>query len=152
MMGDINNKISRVLDTDFEVPSIFKQILRKETSLLPDEEIEDLVFLDREYLRERIESPVYSAAKLLVLTSYGLIIVEEGFIEISDNIMGYKIQHIPFSKITSIELDACLLAGTLKISTSSYGKMEVEIPFNTARYYEDFESFISALRIKIVLA
>lgn len=110
------------------------------------------MFLEREYLQEKNESPVYSAAKLLVLTSYGLIVAEEGFIEITENIMGYKIQHIPFNKITSIELDVCLLSGSLKISTSSYGKLELDIKFNTAKYYRNFEPFIGALRTKIVLA
>lgn len=151
-MSDTKKTITKLLEADFDVPYIFKQILKKETSMLPDEEIENIVFLEREYLQEKNESPVYSAAKLLVLTSYGLILAEEGFIEITENIMGYKIQHIPFNKITSIELDVCLLSGSLKISTSSYGKLELEVNFNTAKYYRNFEPFISALRTKIVLA
>lgn len=118
---------------------------------MPDEQIEALVLLEREYLQEKGESPVFAPAKLLMLTTYGLTIVEEGFVKIAENYMGYKVQHITYNKITNIELDVCLLSGRLRISTSSNGSNQSEIQFNTAKYYRDFEDFIDALRKKIVL-
>jgi hypothetical protein len=148
-MKDVKSKISNVLEADFEVPYIFKQILKKEASLLPDEKIEDLIFLGRDYRQELNESPVQYPSKLLVLTSYGLIIAEEGFMKISDDITGYRIKHIPYKKITEIELDICLLLGVLRISTNSYGREESSIEFNTARFYRDFELFVESLRSKI---
>ncbi len=151
-MTDVAKKITGVLESDFDVPYIFKKVLKKETYLLPDEEVLDLILLEREYLQEKNESPVYSAAKLLVLTSYGLIIAEEGFIQISEDIMGYKILHIPFNKITDIELDVCLLTGVLKVATNAYGKDESDIKFNTDKYYHQFENFIETLRKKVVLS
>lgn len=149
-MDSVEKKIADVLNHDFEVPYAFKQLLRRETYLLPDEEIQDLILLEREYLQDRNDSPIYSSAKLLVLTSYGLIIAEEGFIKITEDIMGYKILHIPYNKITDIELDVCLLTGVLKVATNAYGKSESGIEFNTAKYYHAFECFIEALRKKMV--
>lgn len=151
-MIDVEIKIESVLNNDYDVPYTFKEILKKDIYLLADEQIVDLIWLEREYLQQANKSHIYSAAKLLVLTSYGLVIAEEGFTKISDDMMGYKILHIPFNKITDIELDVCLLDGVLKIATNGYGKNESGIKFNTAKYYPQFVKFIEALRQKIITA
>jgi hypothetical protein len=152
MMTNVEKKIADVLENGFDIPYAFKQVLKKETYLLPEEEILDLILLEREYLQEKNESPIHSAAKLLVITSYGLIIAEEGFIAISEDIMGYKILNIPFNKITDIELDVCLLTGVLKVATNAYGKSEPGIKFNADKYYQAFKNFIETLRKQVVLA
>ncbi len=148
-MFDVDSKIANVLDQDFDAPYIFQQVLKKEVYLLPDELILDLIWLRRETQLEGNETRIYSPSKLLVLTSYGLIFAEEGFTRISEDMLGYKVQHIPYNKISDIELDVCLLAGVLKIATNAYGKNEAGIEFNTAKYYPQFEKFIEILRQKV---
>lgn len=150
-MNNVEKKIADVLNQSFEVPYAFKQLLRRETYLLADEEILDVVLLEREYLQEKNDSPIYSPAKLLVLTSYGVILAEEGFITITEDIMGYKIRYIPFNKITDIELDVSLLTGVLKVATNAYGKSESGVEFDTNKYYHAIECFIEALRKKMVM-
>lgn len=150
-MNAIETKIQEILDRGFDVPSIFKSVLMKESVFTHDEEILDVVFLEREYFNDtKKSSNVFSKAKLLVATSHGLILIEEGMNEINTNYLGFKMKHIMYSKIASIELDICLLQGILKISFDSNSNTETTIEFNTSKYYRSFEEFIDVVRKKMV--
>lgn len=144
-------KIQEVLNRGFDVPSIFKSVLMKESVFTHDEEILDVVFLEREYFNEQKKpSNVFSKAKLLVATSHGLILIEEGMNEINTNYMGFKIKYIMYGKIASIELDICLLQGIFKIASDTSSNAEATVEFNTSKYGRHFEDFIDVVRGKMV--
>lgn len=146
-MRTLAEKIKEITEADFDVHHIFKEVVKRQSIFTEDEEIVDLVFIKREHLNERIEtSPIFSSAKLLVATTHGLVFAEEGFKEISDKYLGYKMKHIYYDKISAMELDMCLLQGYFKVTTASSEQPEIMINFNTANYYQEFESFVKNLR------
>jgi len=149
-MRTLKDKIKDIIEADFEVHQIFKDVVKKQSIFTEDEEIEGLVFIRREHVNERVESsPVFSSAKLLVATNQGLVYAEEGFKEIRDNYFGYKMKHIYYDKISAMELDMCLLQGYFKVMTSSK-EPEISVEFNTAKYYREFEKFVNQIRKKRV--
>jgi len=149
-MRTLKDKIKEIIEADFEVHQIFKDVVKKQSIFTEDEEIEGLVFIKREHVNERVESsPVFSSAKLLVATNQGLVYAEEGFKEIRDDYFGYKMKHIYYDKISAMELDMCLLQGYFKIMTSSK-EPEISVEFNTAKYYREFEKFVNQIRKKRV--
>jgi hypothetical protein len=149
-MRTLKDKIKEIIEADFEVHQIFKDVVKKQSIFTEDEEIEGLVFIRREHVNERVESsPVFSSAKLLVATNQGLVYAEEGFKEIRDNYFGYKMKHIYYDKISAMELDMCLLQGYFKVMTSSK-EPEISVEFNTAKYYREFEKFVNQIRKKRV--
>jgi hypothetical protein len=151
-MTDTETRIKQILDSGLELPKIFKSILRREIGLGKEERILDVLLVQREYRDERdAKSPVHEPAKLLIATEYGLSFVEEGFYEIADSILGYRMKHVGYSKITTIELDVSMLHGELVVS--SYGELiaQLKVSFNTARYFREFQAFIDLLRSKIVM-
>ena len=149
-MRTLKDKIAEIIEADFEVHQIFKDVVKKQSIFTEDEEIEGLVFIKREHVNERVESsPVFSSAKLLVATNQGLVYAEEGFKEIRDDYFGYKMKHIYYDKISAMELDMCLLQGYFKIMTSSK-EPEISVEFNTAKYYREFEKFVNQIRKKRV--
>lgn len=146
-MRSLEEKIRKITEADFDVHHIFKEIVKKQSIFTENEEIVDLVFIKREHLNERIESsPIFSSAKLLVATTHGLVFSEEGFKEISDKYLGYKMKHIYYDKISAMELDMCLLQGYFKVTTASSDHPEIVVEFNTANYYQEFESLVKNLR------
>ena len=149
-MRTLKDKIKEIIEADFEVHQIFKDVVKKQSIFTEDEEIEGLVFIRREHVNERVESsPVFSSAKLLVATNQGLVYAEEGFKEIRDDYFGYKMKHIYYDKISAMELDMCLLQGYFKVMTSSK-EPEISVEFNTAKYYREFEKFVNQIRKKRV--
>lgn len=150
-MKNIKEKIKEIIEADFEVHQIFKEIVKSRSIFTENEEIEDLVFIRREHLNERVDSsPVFSSAKLLVATNQGLVFAEEGFKEITDQYFGYRLKHIYYDKISAMELDMCLLQGYFKVMTSSK-EAEISIEFNTANYYQEFERFVNSIRKKKII-
>ncbi|PTV93543.1 hypothetical protein C8C76_13916 [Halanaerobium saccharolyticum] len=119
-MKSLKEKISGIVDGDFEVHHIFKEIVQNRSIFTEDEEIVDLLFIKREHLNERVKtSPIFSPASLLVATTHGLVYAVEGFEEINDKYLGYKMKHIYYDQISALELDLCLLKGNFKVTTSS---------------------------------
>ncbi|MGM0498920.1 MAG: hypothetical protein ACQERL_01780 [Bacillota bacterium] len=150
-MRSLKEKIKEITEADFDVHQIFKEIVKKQSIFTEDEEIEELVFIRREHVNERVESsPVFSSAKILVATNQGLVFAEEGFKEIRDNYFGYRMKHIYYDKISAMELDMCLLQGYFKVMTSSK-EPEISVEFNTAKYYQEFESFVNSIRKKRIV-
>jgi hypothetical protein len=150
-MTDAEKRIDQILESGLEIPKIFKSMLRREIGLGKEERILDVLLVRREYRNERDpRSPVHEPAKLLIATEYGLSLVEEGFYEIADSILGYRMKHVGYSKVTTVELDVSMLHGELVVS--SYGEMvaQLKVSFNTARYFREFQEFIDLLRKKII--
>jgi len=150
-MKALTEKIRSITEADFDVHHIFKEIVKKQSIFTEDEEIIDLIFMEREHLNERVDSsPIFSSAKLLAATTHSLVYAEEGFNEISDRYLGYKMKHIYYDKISAMELDMSLLKGHFQIITSSSDHPEIEVDFNTAKHYQEFESFVNSIRKKII--
>ncbi|PUU89075.1 MULTISPECIES: hypothetical protein [Halanaerobium] len=146
-MQSLEQKINSILEAKNDVHHIFKEVISKKSIFTEKEDIIDLIFIKREHLNERdIESSVYKSAKLLVATTHGIIFLEEGFKEITDNYLGYRIKHLYYDKISSIELDICLLEGQFKIITDSSEDPVVKVKFNSSNYYEPFENFVDQIR------
>jgi hypothetical protein len=151
-MNNVEKKIKRVTESGFDVHHIFKKVLNKKIIFREDEEIVDLIFIKREHMNERDESsPVASPGKLIVATTEGLIFVQEGFEEIANNYLGYKIEFVSYEKVSGIEFDICLLEGKLVIYTDSSDEANITLEFNSAKYYDLFEDFLDKLRSKIAL-
>ena len=148
-MKTLAEKTNEILESDFDVHHIFKRIVSQESAFTENEEIIELVFIKRKHLDDSdIKSPVQRPAKILVATTHGLVYAEEGFKEIKENYYGYKMKHIYYDKISSLELDICLLHGEFKVETNSSQNPVIELSFNTTQYYEEFEKFIDVVRQK----
>lgn len=146
-MRTLAEKIRLITEADFDVHHIFKEIVKKQSLFTEDEEIVDLIFIKREHLNERVDSsPIFSPAKLIAATTHGLVFAEEGFKEISDKYLGYKMKQIYYDKISAMELDMCLLQGKFKVMTGDSEKAEIVVDFNTANYYKEFEGFVRSVR------
>ncbi|ADQ13670.1 PH domain-containing protein [Halanaerobium hydrogeniformans] len=146
-MKTLEEKIKEITEADFDVHHIFKKIVNKQTGFTENEEIVNLVFVKRKHLDDRDKSSsIISPAKLIVATTQGIIFVEEGFEEISENYLGYKIKHIYYDKISSFELDICLLEAKFMVVANSAKDPEIYINFNTALYYKKFEKFVDVAR------
>jgi hypothetical protein len=96
----------------------------------------------------RNKSDIINPAQMLIATNYGILIIEEGFKEISSDYYGYKIKDVYYNNISSIELDIALLKGEFKVNTIN--NQDVLIKFETAEYYAEFEKFIEVIREKLI--
>ena len=144
-MNTVQTKIQEMLEAGRDVPFIFKEVIRKKSFISQDEEILDLVFLEREYQidSDKTSKLVYKG-RLLVATSHGIISMEEGLSEIATDYLGYRIKHIPYGKLESVELDICLLQGVLLLGASGQSMTKVE--FNTTKDFRKFEEFVNVIR------
>jgi hypothetical protein len=148
-MKSLKEKINEILEGDFDVHHIFKEIVSKQSAFTENEEIIDLIFIKRKHLDERdSKSAVQSPAKLIVATTHGLVFAVEGFKEITENYYGYRMKHIYYDKISSLELDICLLQGEFKVVANSTENPEILVNFNAAIYYQEFEKFVESVRQK----
>lgn len=146
-MKSLEEKIKEIRESDFDVHHIFKEIVGKQSAFTENEEIVDMVFIKRKHMDESDKkSKIVQPAKIIAATTHGLVFAEEGFKEISENYYGYRMKHIYYDKISSLELDMCLLQGVFKVVANSSENAEVEIEFNTARYFQEFENFVSSVR------
>jgi hypothetical protein len=57
-------------------------------------------------------------------------------------------KHVYYDKISSLELDICLLQGEFKVVANSSENPEILTEFNAAIYYQEFEKFIENVRKK----
>jgi hypothetical protein len=150
MNEELKAKIDKIISSDFEAPSIFKTILKKELAFVEKEEILDIVSMKREYVDAVRKQQVYSPAVLIIATTYGLIIVEEGQTPLELEYGGYRIRHILYSKIRCLEFDTCLLLGVFKLIMGSGPEPDLVVEFNTAKYYYDFEALVDLIRRKMI--
>ena len=146
-MKSLEEKINEIRESDFDVHHIFKEIVTNQSAFTENEEIIDLVFIRRKHLDDKDKkSPVSDPAKMIAATTHGLVYAEEGFKEISKNYYGYRMKHTYYDKISNLELDICLLKGVFKVAASSSENADIEIKFNTANYFRDFEKFLNVVR------
>ena len=146
MREDSKKKLNE-LKLSPNIPSIFKTVLNKEYAFAQAEEYLDAMIISREY-QNGLETfgNIHSRAKMIIATNYGLIFIEEGDDEPGAEIAGFKIQHVLYSKISSVELDMCLLAGSFVIHTDFGNRTGIEIKFNTAQYQYEFARFLEVVR------
>jgi hypothetical protein len=152
-MKDLDAEIKKIISETPHLPAILENILNHNSVISSDEEIIDYIYLERqgfvptENFFEKKSN--WQPATLIIATSYGISILEEGGTMIVDRVYGYRIKHILYEKITSLELDISLLAGVM-IIYSNNSSSEIKIGFNTAHDYEKFERFIDVVRRKIL--
>jgi len=146
-MNSLEDKIKEIREADFDVHHIFKEIVEKQSAFTENEEIIDLIFINRMHMDERDKSSkIAEPAKLIAATTHGVVFAEEGFKKIAESYYGYRMKHIFYDKIISLELDICFLQGEFKIVTNSTENAEITIKFNTTRYFQEFENFITNIR------
>ena len=147
---ELENKISEILESGYNTPSIYKKVLDKDVAFVKDEEILGFVHIEKEYVNQVEKKEVYSNSKLVVATNYGIIMVEEGID--SDNLEfgGYRIRHIRYSKINCLELDTSLLLGIFRITFGASKEEDILIEFDKTRDFKNFEILIGILRNKII--
>jgi len=157
MTTSLQTQIARITGIS-HLPSIFKSVLenKNEEFLLVGEEILDTAFMEREgfdIVDNRLRKfDSWVPGTLVVVTNFGISILREGGLQISDSIYGYSVHHTVFDKISSIDLDVSLLYGKLTISTSTSAHPDIVIGFNTATYCEDFERLIRLVRNRVFVS
>ena len=147
-MNTVQTKIQEILEASGDVPYIFKEVIEKKSFISQDEEIVDLVFLEREHQIDSDKSKLVLKGRLLIATSLGIVFIEEGLSEIATDYLGYRIKHITYNKLESVELDICLLQGILLLGASGQNMIKVE--FNTAKHFRKFEQFVDTVRGKML--
>ena len=117
---------------------------------MDNKDILDVIFIVREEISDNENRPEpFSPAKLLIATDYGILILQEGFEEITDNYLGYSMQKIYYKNMDSIKLDICMLNGKFKVYSG--GNELVVIEFETTKYFKDFEEFIKIIHDNKIL-
>ncbi|SFL83984.1 PH domain-containing protein [Halanaerobium salsuginis] len=145
----IEKKVTGILEKGYEAHYMLRKVLQDDTLFLENKDIIDVIFIQRENMDSADFKPkAISPAKLLIATNYGILFMEEGFKEISDNYLGYKLKRIYYNKIDSVELDICLLNGKFRVITGGQENFVVE--FNTTDYYQQFEEFIKIIHDNII--
>jgi len=145
----VNKKLTRILEKGFEAHYMLRRVLQNDTLFLENKNIIDVIFIRRESIDSpKTKSDLNSPARLLIATNYGILFLEEGFKEIADNYLGYKLKRIYYDKIESMELDICMLEGKFRVITG--GKENFVVDFNTANYFKQFEEFIKIIHDNIM--
>ena len=140
----VEKKLMDILSKGYNAHYILKKVLKDNTLFVENKDILDVIFITREEITtNENESEPFSPAKVIIATDYGLLILQEGFTEISDNYLGYGLQKIYYNKIDSIKLDICMLKGKFKVFAG--GNELVEIEFETTKYYKEFEQLIKII-------
>ena len=156
MKNNFEVQVEKITKTP-NLPSIFKLILDSDDKgfFVPGEEILDTVFVERdgfEIIGPNIRKfETWTPATLVVITNFGISVLREAGLKISDAFYGYSIHHTVFDKIASICLDVCLLDGNMMISTATNAEPDTRINFNTAVYGQDFERIVGLIRHRIFL-
>ncbi len=150
MNAELEQKIQIIKDSRDDTPIIFKVILNKEMGLTAEEEILDVIYIRRVYADNVKKTDLFSNAILIVLTSYGVVVVEEGQDDYQLEAGGYRIRHILYDQIKFIDFDTCLLVGRLKLATGSTGDSDVQIAFNSSRYFQDVANAVTTIRAKMI--
>lgn len=150
MDKELELKVSRIIDNSDDTPIIFKVILKKELAFVSQEEILDVVLIKKEYADTVKKSDIFSKARLLIATNYGLVAVEEGQNDAHLEYGGYRIRHLMYSKIKCLDFNSCLLVGNLIVMTGSAREPDLVIEFNTSKYYREIENLVDIIRGKMI--
>lgn len=139
-----------ILSQGYKAHYILKKVLQDDTLFVDNKDILDVIFIKREEIADNENrSEPFSPAKLIIATDYGVLILQEGFEEISDNYLGYSMQKVYYDNIDSVKLDICMLNG--EFSIYSGGRELVMIGFETTKYFKDFEELIKIIHDNKIL-
>lgn len=136
---NLDQDIKDILESGFQTPRIFKRILNREVGFSENEEILGFIHLKREYLGSGEDAKLYTPGKLIVATTSGVILAEEGMMDENPDYGGYRMRYLPYSKITCLELDTSLLLGVFKISPDQCSTDHILLEFDKTRNLQDFE-------------
>ena len=155
MDAALETRIQQIIDSGFETPSILKKVLADELALIKQDQqnrdILGLIFMEAQYLFNNVEgSKKFSGAHMIIATTTGLIIVEEGLGELNLEFGGYRARYVPYSKISCVEIDSCLLLGVFKLALGGTLKdPDFVIEFDTAQNFHEFDQIIKIIRSKM---
>lgn len=153
MDSALEAKINKIIESGFETPSILKTVLANEMSLLKqdqqDKDILGLVYIEATYLNNVNNNEKFTGAMMMLATSFGLTIVEEGLTNLDLEFGGYRARYIPYSKISCVEIDGCLLLGIFKISLGASNDPDMVFEFETTKNFRDFDAIIRIVRSKM---
>jgi len=154
MTTNLKDQIDRITKIP-HLPTIFKSVLENENEefLVVGEEILDIAYVERDgfdFVGPTLRKfATWTPGTLVVVTNFGISILREGGVKVSDSNYGYNVHHTVFDKISSVALHVGLLDGTLTISTSTSAHPDTTIDFNTAFYCKDFERLVRLIRNKV---
>ncbi|TDO94763.1 hypothetical protein DFR79_102140 [Halanaerobium saccharolyticum] len=143
----VDKKIIDIFSAGYEAHYMLKKVLKDDTLFVANKDIIDVIFIEREEVSGGSANP-YEPAKVIIATTYGIIFLEEGFREINDNLLGYRLKKTYYNKIDSVELDICLLNGSFRVYSG--GNVSSEVEFSTAKYFKEFEEFMSIIHENIM--
>ena len=146
----LEQKINKIIDSRDDTPIIFKVILKKELAIEAQEEIIDLIHIRREIGDNGRKAGDFAKSVLLVATNYGLMVVEEGMNDTHLEYGGYRIRHMMYSKIKSLDFNSCLLIGQLRAVTGSPSEPDLMVEFNSSKYYQDIAAIVDIIRGKMI--
>ena len=149
MIIEENKQMAKVIATP-NLPTVFHTILRSHDLFVQGEEILDTVYVERDNC-EVVGGTIkkftnWQPATLIIVTNFGITVLTEGGAKILDDFYGYSVRHTVFDKIASINLDICVLNGTLSILTTTNTEPSTVISFNTALYFREFENLVGEIR------
>lgn len=147
---NLDQKIKDILESGFQTPRIFKRILNREIGFSENEDILGIVHLQREYLNSGERAELYSSGRLIVATTHGVILAEEGMEDENPDYGGYRMRYLPYSKITCLELDTSLLLGVFKISPDQCSTDHILLEFDKTRNLQDFEQLNQLIHDQII--
>lgn len=99
----VEKKLMDILSQGYKAHYILKKVLKDDTLFVDNKDILDVIFIVREEISDNKNRPEpFSPAKLLIATDYGVLILQEGFEEISDNYLGYSMQKIYYLSLIHI--------------------------------------------------
>ena len=153
MTRHLNPQIEQIINDTPYLPLAFKSILTTDAYFAANEEMIDCLCFEREGYDIKsnfiVKHEDWQPTILIIATHKGVTILVEGGSKISDVLFGYRMTHISYAHIISIELDVRMLNGRLVISTGEGMEKHAIIQFNTAKYYRECERFMETLRKKI---
>lgn len=149
---NLDQEINKILESGFQAPRIFKRILNREIGFSENEEILGFIHLQREYLNSGERAELYSSGRLIVATTHGVILAEEGMEDENPDYGGYRMRYLPYSKITCLELDTSLLLGVFKISPEQCSSDRILLEFDKTRNLQQFENLNQLIHAQIVKA
>ena len=150
LKGRVDKKIIDIFSAGYEAHYMLKKVLKDDTLFVENKDIIDVIFIEREEVSGGSDSSAkpYEPAKVIIATTYGILFLKEGFKEINDNLLGYRLKKTYYNKIDSVELDICLLNGSFRVYSG--GNVSSEIEFSTAKYFKEFEEFMSIIHENIM--
>lgn len=152
MDESVKARIAEFTADDFDMPNIFKRVLNGKFSFSEDEEIIDFVYLEREYFDRAQRKGLSQKASLIVVSTYGVSYVEEGFDSLGLDYGGYKITQTLFSKINCVQFDTSLQLGVMKLYFGTEEATKIQIEFDVSRFYHRFDRLNEIIRNRMIRA